>query len=224
MLFSLPSRARLKHLPKGGRLKLPSSPKTKLLSDVLWTSMVALKESADAFPPLKSAVCGTMALWDIAKRAKHSKADACAIALRAQEILHLIADAVPDASAIPEPMLRSITRFTVYDILPLNKSPRLTFLRSLLDDIGCSMQLISDTPTVTRLMHLNRNEQMLQRIRTQLDEAQRDFDTASNLRIEVQQAQLALKHSETDLEIKGLFQTANTVLRHTRFIVFLAVP
>ncbi|KAJ7715892.1 hypothetical protein B0H16DRAFT_1614944 [Mycena metata] len=207
MLFSLPSRARLKHPPKGGRLKLSSSPKTKLLSDVLWTSMVALKKSADAFPPLKSAVCGTMALWDIVKRAKHSKADACAIALRAQEILHIIADAVPDASAIPEPMLRSITRFTV-----------------LLDDIGCSMQIVSDTPTVTRLMHLNRNEQMLQRIRTQLDEAQRDFDTASNLRIEVQQAQLALKHSETHLEIKGLSQTAHRSNTYTRFIVFLAVP
>ncbi|KAJ7811741.1 hypothetical protein B0H14DRAFT_3479477 [Mycena olivaceomarginata] len=58
--------------------------------------MVALKESADAFPPLKSAVAGAIALCDIAQRAKHSKSDARAVTFRTKEIMDLVADAVPD--------------------------------------------------------------------------------------------------------------------------------
>lgn len=38
--------------------------------DVMWTSMCALKESADVFPPLKSAVAGVIALWEIAEVSK----------------------------------------------------------------------------------------------------------------------------------------------------------
>jgi hypothetical protein len=47
------------------------------------------------------------------QRAKHSKADARDIALRTKEIVDIVADAVPDPSAISSPMLRSIGRFTV---------------------------------------------------------------------------------------------------------------
>jgi hypothetical protein len=36
-------------------------------SDVMWTSLIALKESADAFPPLKSAVSAVIALCDVAE-------------------------------------------------------------------------------------------------------------------------------------------------------------
>jgi hypothetical protein len=96
--------------------------------------MRALKESADTFPPLKSAVSGVVALFEIAEvggclhlaatpkhadiatrtpqRAKHAKSDAHAIALRTKEILDVVADAVPDGSAIPAPMAQSIQRFT----------------------------------------------------------------------------------------------------------------
>lgn len=37
------------------------------LPDVLWTSILALKESADAFPPLKSAVSAAIALCQLAE-------------------------------------------------------------------------------------------------------------------------------------------------------------
>lgn len=49
------------------------------------------------------------------QRTKHCKSDARAIALRTKEILDVIADAVPDGSRIPQPMLRSIQRFTMWD-------------------------------------------------------------------------------------------------------------
>ncbi|KAJ6550991.1 hypothetical protein DFH09DRAFT_1086298 [Mycena vulgaris] len=104
MRFRFPSGAKRKPSPTN---KPPSA-----LSDVVWTFLLVLKESADAFPPLKSAVAGVVAVCDIAERAKHSKADARDMALRTKVILDVIAEAVPDGSAIPPPMLASIERFT----------------------------------------------------------------------------------------------------------------
>ncbi|KAJ7164114.1 hypothetical protein C8R46DRAFT_1351970 [Mycena filopes] len=76
-----------------------SSPKPSTLPDILSTSLLALKESADVFPPLRSAVAGVLAVWDIARRAKRCKSDAADIAKRTEDIICLIADAVPDPSA-----------------------------------------------------------------------------------------------------------------------------
>jgi hypothetical protein len=52
------------------KLKPPnqtSSRNGNTFSDILWTSLCTLKESTDAFPPLKSAVSGVVALWEIAE-------------------------------------------------------------------------------------------------------------------------------------------------------------
>ncbi|KAF7347082.1 hypothetical protein MVEN_01462200 [Mycena venus] len=135
-----------------------------------------LSQSADAFPPLKSAVGGVLAVWDIAQRAKRCKSEARDIALRTKAILDVIADAVPDPSAIPQPMLRSIERFTV-----------------LLEEIRCTMEAISLAGSKWRIAHLNRNERVLQGIRSRLDDAYRDFVAASALRVEAQQAELAVQ-------------------------------
>ncbi|KAJ7439646.1 hypothetical protein FB451DRAFT_1377819 [Mycena latifolia] len=116
-----PSRAKLK-LPSAVSRPQPKLPPTvskpkpprkdSALPDVLQTSLLALKQSADAFPPLKSAVGGVIAICDIAARAKHSKDDARDIAVRANDILNVVADAVPDITAISPPMKESIKRFT----------------------------------------------------------------------------------------------------------------
>ncbi|KAJ7906884.1 hypothetical protein B0H13DRAFT_2333031 [Mycena leptocephala] len=71
-------------------------------------------------------------------------------------------------------MLLSIEHFTV-----------------LLDEIHCSMDAIALTGGVSRLMHLNRNELVLLKIKGQLDDAYRDFLVASALRVEVRQAEMA---------------------------------
>ncbi|KAJ7620358.1 hypothetical protein FB45DRAFT_1033036 [Roridomyces roridus] len=153
--------------------------------DVATTSLNALRESADAYPPLKSAVGGVLALWDIAERAKKAKSDARDIALRTEKILEVIADAVPDPTRIPPPMLQSIESFT-----------------RLLDDIGRRIEPITSGSVASRLVRLNRNESILREIRTQLDEQYRDFSVASALRVEVQQAQLSVFHEKARLDIK----------------------
>ncbi|KAJ7061685.1 hypothetical protein C8F01DRAFT_1138112 [Mycena amicta] len=66
--FLVRSRARLKRIPSGVRKSLPShSSSSHALPDILRTSLVALRESADACPPLKSAMGAAVALWDIAE-------------------------------------------------------------------------------------------------------------------------------------------------------------
>ncbi|KAJ7831284.1 hypothetical protein B0H13DRAFT_1915505 [Mycena leptocephala] len=87
--------------------------------DIALTSQSALRDSADAFPPLKSVASGVLALWDTAEvlpiqRVKTSKEKAQMLSRRALEILEGLADAVPDPSNIPPPVLASIQRFVEY--------------------------------------------------------------------------------------------------------------
>ncbi|KAJ7916874.1 hypothetical protein B0H13DRAFT_1996782, partial [Mycena leptocephala] len=190
------------------------SSRTSALPDILSTSLFALKESADAFPPLKGAVGGVLAVWDVAQRAKHSKSDACEIALRTEKILNVIADAVPDGSAISPPLLHSIERFTV-----------------LLDSIRRSMEGIAFSGKLDRFVHLRRNEHALQTIKTQLDDAYRDLLAASVLRGEVQQtqityqqAQFGLQQTQVQLDLKKVAAVNKQLLRYAQITCFFGRP
>ncbi|KAJ7769667.1 hypothetical protein DFH07DRAFT_954261 [Mycena maculata] len=59
MRFPFPSRVKLK-----ASTAKPLSRSSAALPDIVWTSLPALKESADAFLPLKSAVGGVIAICD----------------------------------------------------------------------------------------------------------------------------------------------------------------
>ncbi|KAJ7452696.1 hypothetical protein B0H11DRAFT_2072642 [Mycena galericulata] len=139
----------LKSLPQRASQALP---------DVLSTSMHALKESADFNPLLKSAVSAALAVWDIAERAKRSKADARNIALRAEAILKVVVIALPVDSKVPPPMVQSIEHFTV-----------------LLDGIWHQMEKMALTSRFSRVIHLNRNEGVLSAIKAELEDAYRDM-------------------------------------------------
>ncbi|KAJ7202022.1 hypothetical protein GGX14DRAFT_463563, partial [Mycena pura] len=149
------------------------------LPDLSWTSLLALKESADAFPPLKAAVGAVIAICDIAERTRSSRFDARAIALRVIEIMEVIADAVPDGSDISPPMVDSISAFSC-----------------LLREIAYVLEDIFGASSMSRFVNLNCNERRLKDIKRQLDDAYRDFLAASTLRLEVQQTQLASKQMQ----------------------------
>ncbi|KAF7343305.1 hypothetical protein MVEN_01762800 [Mycena venus] len=195
---------------------LASSTSAAAVPDLLSTALVALKESADAFPPLKSAVGGVLAVTDIAQRAKHSKSDARDIALRTQAILDTIAAAVPDPLAISVPMLQSIERFTM-----------------LLDDIRLSMEAIALSSGVSRIVRLNRNERVLGDIKAQLEDAYRDFLAACALRVEAQQTELATRQAyladqlaQTHMDVGKLAVTTDAIgpeLSHVLFYSRLSV-
>ncbi|KAF7355811.1 hypothetical protein MVEN_00909300 [Mycena venus] len=195
---------RLRFLPRA-KLEPTSIPSNQtscshsIFSDVMWNSLCALRDSADAFPPLKSVVGGVVALWEIAERAKNSKTDARDIALQARDILNVIADAVPDESDITLPMLKSIERFTI-----------------ALDEIRSSMAAIALTGGLSRFTHLRGNERMVQEIKARLDHEYRIFLAASALRAELQQKRIAAQQAQhqmrTQSDIKMVSAASDTLL------------
>ncbi|KAF7973822.1 hypothetical protein HWV62_14208 [Athelia sp. TMB] len=92
--------------------------------------LAALKESADAFPPLKSAVAGVLCIVELAdvspwmhhlvvgsdrsrsQAAKANKKESRQLALRAKNILDAIADAVQDPHCLDPDLQCRIHRFT----------------------------------------------------------------------------------------------------------------
>ncbi|KAJ7277566.1 hypothetical protein C8J57DRAFT_1582209 [Mycena rebaudengoi] len=190
------------------KAKLKPPNRTPALPDVLWTFLRALKESADTFPPPKSAVGGVVAIWDIAedRGPRHRVPD--------KNIVDLIADAVPDGSEIPPSMLLSIDQFTF-----------------ALDEIRCGMEGIALSGSLSRLAHLNHHDRTIQGIKTRLDAEYRDFLAASALRVEVQQAANALIQAQMQSDIKMVSASTDSLplqlsglLFYSRFAVFLARP
>ncbi|KAJ7616112.1 hypothetical protein FB45DRAFT_935295 [Roridomyces roridus] len=215
-------RARWKpKLPPIGQTSQSLPKPSHAFPDALRTSLTAIKESADAFPPLKTAVGAIVTIWDVAERAKHSKSDARGIAVRTQQILDVVVDAVPDPLEIPPSMLQSIERFTL-----------------LLEETKYLMEEMVLTGRVSRIVHLNRNERVLRDIRERLDAAYGDFLAASALRVEVTQAEIVLKQRElaaqqlqTYLQVSQILQKTNTTINltpdllfYSRLSVFLGRP
>jgi len=122
----------------------------------------------------------------------------------------VIADAVPDGSAISPAMLLSIQRFSL-----------------LLEEIKFYMVTIADTGGVSRVLHLNRNERTLQRIKTQLDEAYCDFLAASVLRLEIQQTALSEQQTRVHLGIQDISATTSNLaldLRRLQWTILFGRP
>ncbi|KAK7051991.1 hypothetical protein R3P38DRAFT_1632886 [Favolaschia claudopus] len=209
--------------PSRARLKVPNA-----LPDVLWTSLSALRESSDAFPPLKSAVGGAVAICTIVERTKHSQSDARALALRIKDILDVLADAVPDGNEIPPTMMSSIAAFS-----------------TLLHEIEVYLAKIFSSSKMSRLIHLNRNENVLMEYKAQLNDAYRDFLAASTLRLEIQQAELTMRQKQLALqqeqlsqqqthfsvqqlqsqsEIRGISSKTDGVLFYSRLTCFFGQP
>ncbi|KAJ7155035.1 hypothetical protein C8R46DRAFT_1116870 [Mycena filopes] len=174
-------RKRIRSFIKGtfGRLK-SGAKRSANYQDLLWTSLTALKTSADAFPPLKGVVGAVVAVLEISQRVTHSKQEAHQLARRAVKLLETLADAIPDPNAIPDPMLASIARF-----------------ESVLKEIEMEMlQLVNRGPW-GRLKHLNRNEGSLRKFHTRLDEAYHEFLISAVVRVEAStnQVQLHIGHA-----------------------------
>ncbi|KAJ7776696.1 hypothetical protein B0H14DRAFT_2964061 [Mycena olivaceomarginata] len=142
-------------------------------------------DSADAFPPLKSAVGGVLALWNTVERVKTSKEKAKALSRRAYEVLEALTDAVPDPSNISPSMLMSIQCFNNVLIEACNAMAPLTKRK--------------------RLLSLNRDEATLELFNRRLDESFQTFTIAGLTRVETQL--LAIKADAT-----AVHQTLNNTL------------
>ncbi|KAJ7575888.1 hypothetical protein C8J56DRAFT_1171776 [Mycena floridula] len=138
-----------------------------LALDIARTSLMALKESSDAFPPLKSAVGSVLALWDIIQQMESCKTLGKDLACRCVNILEAVADAVqPDPRNISPEMLKNIDQF-----------------KMLVMEISQELLEHNRATRLSRLANLNRNQARLATFSRKLDEASSLFIIASNLQL-----------------------------------------
>ena len=107
---------------------------------------------------------------------KNSKTNAQILLNRSVEILEILADALPDPSDIPSPMLISINRFEKYVFryqAVFNSHD--VFCPRLLLEIEDAMKPLTKQRPLKSLLHLNRNEDTLDDFHRRLDEAFQSF-------------------------------------------------
>ncbi|KAJ7907767.1 hypothetical protein B0H13DRAFT_1879313 [Mycena leptocephala] len=140
--------------PRSLNTESPDPSFTTLTFDAILTSLNVLRESADALPPLKSAVGGVVAVWDLAERLAASDEDAQKLAWRAITILDTIYNAVGEADpqAISPRILKSILDF-----------------ERLLNDLRNAMDRIAKRGRIRRLLNLRRIESQLASFNSRLD-------------------------------------------------------
>ncbi|KAJ6521658.1 hypothetical protein DFH09DRAFT_1331075 [Mycena vulgaris] len=141
-----------------------------LSSDSIRTSLNILRDSADVFPPLKSAVGGVLAVWDLADRVSTSDENARALAWRAVGILDAIYNAVggADSASISPGMLQEILKF-----------------EQLLREISAAMEGQLKAGRFRRVLHLRRHESQLAGFTSRLDASSEAFKIGSSTRVEL---------------------------------------
>ncbi|KAJ7788639.1 hypothetical protein B0H13DRAFT_2174339, partial [Mycena leptocephala] len=125
---------------------------TLLTWDAIRTSLEIVQQSADACPPLKSAVGAVIALCDLADRIATSDANAEALTWRAFTILETIHNAIDSNKPVPPHLLRSIEQF-----------------EQLLIEIRTAMEVLANENRVLHVLRLRRNESKLAKFTARLD-------------------------------------------------------
>ncbi|KAJ6577719.1 hypothetical protein B0H19DRAFT_567922 [Mycena capillaripes] len=179
-----------------------------LCIDITLTSLTALRESADGFPPLKSAVCGVLALWNIAERVKTSKERAQALSRRAYEVLEVLTDAVPDPANIHPSLLVSVQRFD-----------------DVLREARDAMVPLTKRRFMSSVLSLNRDEATLEVFNRRLDESFQTFTIAGLTRVETQllaiKADATLAHQASTVAHQALILSNDTLNYRLKLLVGL---
>ncbi|KAJ7572371.1 hypothetical protein C8J56DRAFT_990554, partial [Mycena floridula] len=173
-----------KLIKPNSKLKTRWSGCRPMAMDIARTSLMALKESADAFPPLKSAVGSVLALWDIVEKMQSCKALREALACRCVSILETLAEAVPDPINISPDMLKSIDGF-----------------KGLVTEIAQELSEHNYATRFTRLANLNRNRGQFDTLLRKLDDASSLFVVATAVRIEGSTVQINARMEASTAQI-----------------------
>ncbi|KAF8208113.1 hypothetical protein K438DRAFT_315317 [Mycena galopus ATCC 62051] len=148
-LFRLPRRKR----PKEDR------PSNALLTwDAVHTSLELLNDSADACGPLKSAVGGVVALWNLVHRVGECNDNAETLAWRSFTILDTLYQSIDPNEEIPSGLLNQILQF-----------------EQLIEEIRVAMEAITKKNRLHRVLHLRRSEAQLAKFTCRLDSADEVF-------------------------------------------------
>ncbi|KAJ7689726.1 hypothetical protein B0H17DRAFT_1134861 [Mycena rosella] len=178
-----------------------------LSSDAIRESLSLLKDSADAFPLLKPAVGGVLAVWDLAERVSASDENAQALARRAVGIFDVIYKAVGGgAGPVSQEMLQEMLKFKEYA-----QESRLAQFTASLDAAAEAFRIGSSTRTElmsTRIESTSTGiESTSTRVERALEKIQADVSSTVTLAIALEKANIRLRG-----EVKVLRQTQTVFL------------
>jgi len=128
----------------------------------------AIKESSDAFPPLKGAVSSILHIIELSQKVKSNKEDCQKLAFRVQEILDKVTRAVPDATCISFDLLGRIAEF-----------------ENTLDEIKLFMESLCRVNIFKRLIRHEEHKASFVKFNQLLDDAFQSFMFISTIKIEM---------------------------------------
>jgi len=162
-------------------------------------ALTALKESADAFPPLKGAVGAVVHIRDLRLKVRSNQDEFDKLICRVEMILEKVADAIPDPNNIPLDLLVRIEEFT-----------------TVVAHIGHLMERKSRRKAFHRLLSHREDEGIIGDFNRRLDNLERQFTNVSVIKLEIAVAMLA-KSQETRLDL--LFQNEKYVREDTMELI-----
>lgn len=160
-------------LPPGGRPKpliTTKSTSTFHALPLVKDFVAGLRESADAFPPLKSVVGGVLYIWQLAEQVKSNRKQAEALAERAKELVTLVTD-----------LMRLIDN---PENMPPDMCLALELFASTLTEISTFMEQLSHQKGISRFLDRSKHQEQLSQYALRLSEVERDFQLCSIVRLE----------------------------------------
>ncbi|KAJ7909053.1 hypothetical protein B0H13DRAFT_1878072 [Mycena leptocephala] len=202
------NKGRVASVATSSHSELTTSPFLTLSSDAIRTSLTLLKESTDVFPPLKSAVSGVLAVWDLADRVSTSDEDARVLAWRVVSILDAIYNAVGEGTSatISPGMLQDVLKF-----------------EELLHEISTAMEAHLKPRWVRRMLRLRKHESQLVRFTSRLDAASEAFKIGSSSRVEVAAEKIQGSSSRVEVAVEKIQGSSTRVEGTVERIQALAI-
>ncbi|KAF8480661.1 hypothetical protein JB92DRAFT_1756380 [Gautieria morchelliformis] len=139
-------------------------PADSTLRTAAMVTLTALRDSSDAFPPLKSVTGGLLHLIELSETAKGNREGCRALAMRAKEILLVLDDVVPNPTKIPPDVLDRISDFT----------------RSL-EPIEAYMKSLQGRKWLDRVIHHRKDQDKITELKQNLDRAFQEFQMTSSI-------------------------------------------
>ncbi|KAJ7075694.1 hypothetical protein C8R43DRAFT_1115812 [Mycena crocata] len=157
---SVPEGRRVHRNRRGNTSRLKTKWHTKSIAgDAIYIGLIALRESSEAFPPLRATV---------GLRVQRNKDTSHYLARRAVEILEIVAAAIPDPTRISPRMATKIARF-----------------QCVLQEIHQEMSRLRGRRGISRFIRLNHDEDTLESFKGRLDDICQSFLIESAIHIEL---------------------------------------
>ncbi|KAJ7151890.1 hypothetical protein C8R43DRAFT_1235894 [Mycena crocata] len=170
---------------RGNTSRLKTKWHTKSIAgDAIYIGLIALRESSEAFPPLRATVGLVICIWDVAKRVQRNKDTSHYLARRAVEILEIVAAAIPDPTRISPRMATKIARF-----------------QCVLQEIHQEMSRLRGRRGISRFIRLNHDEDTLESFKGRLDDICQSFLIESAIHIELGLDNLHTEVKSTSVQI-----------------------